>query len=151
MTRVTVTGGNKSGAYLAALADRMTKGEVQVGFLEGSTYPAGEKNKPLHVAQVAFWNNFGTTRTPPRPFFSNMVRDQSPRWGKQLAAVSKAANFDTAVSLGRMGEHIKDQLVKAIVDWPADNAPSTAQRKGFNKGLIDTGVMQRSVGVVVKT
>jgi hypothetical protein len=104
---------------------------------------------PLPIATVAFWNNFGTTRAPARPFFSNMIAEKSPGWGRKLAAVAKAANYDTKLTLQRMGEGIQGQLVKYIVDWPADNAPLTVAIKGFNKGLVDQGIMQRSTGYQV--
>jgi hypothetical protein len=101
---------------------------------------------PLPVATVAFWNNFGTKTAPARPFFSNMIAEKSPGWGKKLANVAKAVNYDSRLTLHRMGEGIAGQLVKSIVDWPADNAPLTVAIKGFNKGLIDRGIMQRAVG-----
>src|SRR5271154_1551742 len=30
---------------------------------------------PLSVATVAFWNNFGTSNAPARPFFSDMIAE----------------------------------------------------------------------------
>ena len=104
---------------------------------------------PLPVATVAFWNNFGTQRAPARPFFSNTVRDKSPEWGNDLGKIAVALGYETRAVLAAMGSRIKDQIVKAIVDWPADNAPLTEAIKGFNKGLIDSGVMQREVGYEV--
>lgn len=104
---------------------------------------------PLSVATVAFWNNFGTSRAPARPFFSDMIAEDSPTWGRKLAAVAKAAKYDTKLTLARMGEGIQGRLVKKIVEWPADNAPLTVAIKGFNKGLIDQGIMQRSTGYEV--
>lgn len=105
----------------------------------------------LPVATVAFWNNNGTSRVPARPFFTDMIAEQSPKWGSQLTSVLLAAKYDSKIALGRMGVLINDQLVKKIVDWPADNAPLTVAIKGFNKGLIDKGVMQRSSGYQVLT
>jgi hypothetical protein len=142
---VTVSGGDRTAAYLKELAAKMKAGEVRVGFLERATYPAAPGQPTLHVAQVAFWNNFGTSRAPARPFFSNTVKTKSPGWGEDMAKIAKAVNYDTAQVLKLMGERIKDQIVTAIVQWPADNAPSTVERKGFNKGLVDRGVMQRNV------
>ena len=104
----------------------------------------------LHVAQVAFWDEFGTETAPPRPFFRNMIHDESPKWGTQLATALRKTQQNGDAALELMGERIKDQLVKSIVQWPADNAPLTVAIKGFNKGLIDKGVMQRSVGFEVK-
>ena len=139
------SGGKSLGPYLRDLASKMSKGSVRVGFLEGATYPSAPGKKTLTVAQVAFWNNFGTSRAPARPFFSNTIAEQSPTWGKKLAAIAKATNYDTKRTLALMGENIKDDIVRSIVDWPRDNAESTEQRKGFNKGLIDQGIMQRAV------
>jgi hypothetical protein len=105
---------------------------------------------PLPVATVAYWNNFGTARAKARPFFSNMIAEKSPGWGKKLGNVAKAAGYNTKLTLQRMGEGIQGQLVKYIVDWPADNAPLTVAIKGFNKGLVDQGIMQRAVGYEVR-
>lgn len=104
---------------------------------------------PLSVATVAFWNNFGTPTAPARPFFSDMIAEDSPKWGAKLGRVAKAAHYDTKLTLARMGEGIQGRLVKKIVDWPADNAPLTVAIKGFNKGLIHQGIMQRSTGYEV--
>jgi hypothetical protein len=145
-----VTGGDKTGPYLRALAAKMQSGEVHVGFLEGATYPDDGKGNTLHVAQVAFWNEFGTSRAPSRPFFRTTVAEKSPSWGAEVAKIAKATGFRTLETLRLMGERIKDQLVTAIVQWPADNAPSTVERKGFNKGLVYRGVMQRAVDYEVK-
>ena len=105
----------------------------------------------LSVAQVAFWQNFGTKRAKARPFFSNTIDELKPTLGERLAKVAKATGFDTAKTLALMGTGIKDKIVKSIVDWPADNADFTVALKGFNKGLIHHGIMQRSVDFEVKT
>lgn len=107
--------------------------------------------KALPVATVAFWQNFGTSRAPARPFFSDMIAEDSPTWGRKLAKIHKAANYDSKLTLERMGEYIQGRLVKKIVDWPADNAPLTVAIKGFNKGLIDSAAMQNATGYEVKT
>lgn len=142
---VTISGGDKLGPKLRELAAKLTKGEVRVGFLEKATYPSAPGKSTLHVAQVAFWNEFGTTRAPARPFFRNTVSAKSPAWGEDMAKIAKAVGLDTVKILRLMGERIKDQLVTAITEWPADNAPSTEAAKGFNKGLIHTTTMQRAV------
>lgn len=156
----TIRGGKQLERTLASTVAKLTTaGAVRVGFLEGATYPTTERGSSalrkfrkgakspgaaLSVATVAFWNNFGTSRAPARPFFTEMIAENSPRWGSDLAKVLVAAGYDSRLALGRMGVVINDQLVKKIVDWPADNAPRTVLIKGFNKGLIHRGVMQRS-------
>ena len=152
---VTLNGGGQMNAYLSRLAQRLGRGAaVNVGFLEGATYPADAKRKRkggLKVAQVAFWNEFGTVRAPARPFFRTVVKQESPGWGVKLAKIAKATGYDSKQTLGQMGEGIKGQIVKSIVDWDVPgNAPYTIAKKGFDKPLIDSGVMQRAVDYVVK-
>lgn len=192
-----IKGGTKLERYLTRTAERLGNGAtVRVGFLEGATYPAQERNatkllkgldklnavgpfqkgaKPsrlrdyrkslklkattfvgppqppivLTVATVAFWNNYGTTTAPARPFFTNMIEHDSPNWSAALAKAVLTARYDSRRALRLVGEHINDKLVQSIVDWPADNAPLTVVIKGFNKGLIDKGIMQRSTGYEV--
>ncbi len=145
-TKNHVIGGKKLDLALQALEKKITRGGVlRVGFLEKSTYPAGKKGEALHVAQVAFWNEFGTTRAPPRPFFRTTIQHKSKEWGDRVAKAVVATNYDGPKALGLVGQSMRDDVENAVAQWPADNAPTTAARKGFNKGLIDTGVMQRAV------
>lgn len=107
-------------------------------------------SKTLPVATVAFWANFGTKRAKARPFFSDMIAEDSPTWGIKYAKILKAAQYNNQLALHRMGVYISGRLVRKISDWPADNAPLTIAIKGFNKGLVDRGVMQHAVGYDVK-
>lgn len=134
----------------ARIGDRTTS--VDVGFLEGATYPAGKgENAGLPVAQVAFWNEFGTKRAPPRPFFRAAIAQHSAEWGTELGKAVKQTDYNARNAMSIMGLVIGDQIVASIV---ATNSPplaqSTIDRKGFDKPLIDTGVMQRSVDFVVR-
>ena len=98
--------------------------------------------KLLYVAQVAFWNEFGTVRAPPRPFFRGMIERQSPGWGPLMAGRLKANRFDAARTLDQMGSTINDQLRQSIVDLTSPpNAPFTIMMKGSAKPLVDTGQM----------
>jgi hypothetical protein len=144
---VTLSGGEKLKAKLAELAGKVGRGGVlHVGFLANATYPDG-----LQVAQVAFWNEFGTVNQVPRPFFRRMIRACSGRWGAELGAVLKATGFDVKRSLAQMGTRIKDQLVESINELTSPPLKaSTIRRKGFDKPLIDTAVMVRSSDFVVK-
>jgi hypothetical protein len=63
-----VAGGGKLKRYLEALESATGSASgVRAGFLENATYPATAKRESLHVAQVAFWNEFGTVTAPPPP------------------------------------------------------------------------------------
>ena len=50
-------------------------------------------------------------------------------------------------TLALMGEGIKGQIAESIQNLhePA-NAPATVRKKGFDKPLIDTGTLWRSIG-----
>jgi hypothetical protein len=148
-----VKGGDKLASALREIAAKLGSdtAAVKVGFLEGATYPGGDENAGLPVAQVAFWNEFGTIKAPPRPFFRNAIAQHSPQWGPALGSALKQGSYGARKALTLMGTLIKDQVVQSIVDTNSPPlAPSTVARKGFDKPLIDTGVMQRSVDFVVE-
>ena len=104
----------------------------------------------LYVAQVAWWDEYGRKNQKPRPFMRNTIAAESKLWGRMVAAGMAEHGYNSALVLQLLGEHIRDRFVKAIVDWPADNAPLTVAIKGFNKGLIHQGIMQRHVDYEVK-
>jgi hypothetical protein len=129
---------------LEAIGKKMGSGTMRVGFLEGATYPNGTP-----VAEVAFYNEFGTINMPPRPFFRNMISEESPNWPKKMAG-ALAAGYDGPEALGLMGEDIKGALQQSITTLASPAlAPSTVHAKGFDKPLIDTGHMLNSVSYEV--
>ena len=79
MVAKSFSGGEKLQAALAELAKKVSKAaSVEVGFLEGATYPDGTS-----VAMIAAIDEFGAPAngTPPRPYFRNMIAKDSPDWG----------------------------------------------------------------------
>lgn len=142
----TIRGGDKFEKKLAELVAKFgsSKEVLRVGFLENATYPDGTL-----VAAVAAYNNFGTRRIPPRPFFSNMVRQKSGGWPMTLANLLKTNDINKSLAL--MGEGIKGQIQQSIKDT---NSPPlsavTVKAKGFDKPLINTSHMINSVSYEVK-
>jgi len=135
---------------------------VNVGFDADAQYPAAYSTRVDHrvspkrttrsVAQVAFWNEFGTKKSPARPFFRTMIAEKSAQWPDSLAYVLKAVNYDAKRALTQMGMGIQGQLVQSIRDWDSPpNAAFTIAVKGFNKPLIDEGIMVKSVTYRVST
>jgi hypothetical protein len=104
----------------------------------------------LPVATVAAWDEWGHGATPARPFFRQTIAAGRSTWGKNVLQIAKANSYNGDVVLEKMGTLIKDQITTAIVQWPADNAALTVKIKGFNKGLEDRGIMQRSVDFEVQ-
>jgi hypothetical protein len=105
------------------------------------------------VALVAAVQNFGSSAKgiPPRPFFSNMIKDNSASWGPGLGKLLKATDYDATRSLGLMGEEIKGELQESIITFSgAPLSDATVAAKGFATPLIDTGVMLNSVDYEVE-
>lgn len=147
---VQISGGGELASALAEIAKSVSKASsVDVGFLENATYPDGTS-----VAMVAAIQEFGAPSRgiPPRPFFRNMIAKNSGDWPDIIAANLKANNYDGSKTLGQVGAMIKGELQQSITDT---NSPplkqSTIDRKGSDKPLIETGVMQRSVDYAVKS
>lgn len=148
-----VKGGDKFAQTLAAMSRDVAKAEsVDIGFLPDKTYPDGTP-----VALVAAVNEFGNQSyppkgTPPRPFFRGMIARESPHWGRDISELMKLNGYDTLTVLTKMGIKISEELQQSINDFvgiPLKQA--TIDAKGFDKQLIDTGVMVKSVDFVVKT
>lgn len=123
------------------------KQSVKVGFLADATYPDGTS-----VALVAATQNFGSPSRgiPPRPFFSNVIRDKSASWGSSLIAILRNQRYDVPASLALLGEGIAGQIRTSIQELNEPPlADATVARKGFAKPLIDDSIMINSVGVEV--
>jgi len=144
---------------LQSIADKLgTAGKVQIGFFEDATYPPayttrqkfrinGGKRKPVPVAQVAFWNIYGTKKTPPRDFMGAAIRANQSYWPQDIADLAKAHSYDARKVLELMGESIKDDIVHYIEVWSQPpNSKVTVAIKGFNKPLTDEGIMKANVG-----
>lgn len=142
-----VTGGDRASAILDAIAAHIEQaGILHVGFLESETYPDGTP-----VAQVAYWNEFGTEHIPPRPFFRHLIETNKSGWSLAFGNLMKSNNYDVNRVFALMGEGMKDQLTRAIIDFSdPNNAPATVDKKGFDNPLIDTGVMQKATGYEIK-
>lgn len=133
--------GDGLAAALKGISAKMSS-SVEVGFLEGATYPDGTP-----VASVAFWNEYGNGSAPPRPFFRTMIEKEKESWPGKLAAAYKATGGDGDKALALVGEDIDGALKQSINDFSSPAlAQSTIDRKGFDKPLIDTGHMINSTG-----
>ena len=125
MATVTVKGGDKIAATLRRIAANIEKGKtLNVGFLAGATYPATvhrPKQGGMSVAQVAFWNEYGTIRSPPRPFFRQMIENNEASWPAMLTAGLKQHAYDADAALKILGIEMTAQLQESIQhgDFPA--------------------------------
>ena len=123
--------------------------EVEVGFFEEDRY--GPENENLPVAQVAFYNEFGTVHNPTRPFMAETFED-----GLVQTYMRKSIKgiFENVLLNGRavqrllreLGDGIAEQMMVRILNYPGSNSRETIERKeGRNTPLRDTEFMMNSV------
>lgn len=139
-----LSGGDKLEDFLKDLGKKIKQSaSVEVGFMEDATYEDGTP-----VALVAMIQDYGApaANIPPRPFFRNMIQAESEHWGEDLATLLKSTDYNSEQALDLMGEEIAGNLRDSINEFDSvPLAPATIASKGFDKQLIDTAHMFRSV------
>lgn len=105
---------------------------VKVGILDNSKYPDGAS-----VATVAFMNEYGTSKIPPRPFFRQTISEQKSNW-TQLAKDSIKMGYSIEHTLGLVGAQMQTDLQYKIMTFTTPpNAPYTIAKKGVDSPLRD--------------
>lgn len=137
---------------LSSLIKRTTEidnTEVEIGFWEDRY---GPENDNLSVAQVAAYNNFGTSFNPTRPFmddtFEDIMYQAYMARGVKNVFISVLTNGrGTQRLLRELGERIKGMMQLTILEYAANggNSQKTIEKKGRDSPLIDTGKMLESV------
>ena len=94
------------------------KTEVQIGFLEGSTYPDGT-SVPMVAAIQEFGAPNATFPIPPRSFFRTMIANKSSEWGPAIETLLKNNGYDAVAALTQAGLAIEGQLRQSITDISA--------------------------------
>ena len=139
----TATGGDNLIRRLQAYARTEGPHTVAVGFGWGDTYPTGQ-SLPL----IAAIQEYGAPAKgiPPRPFMRLTMARNKGAWPAIAAARYKARGGDLRATLQDMGEVVRGDIQDTIrSNVPPPNAPITEARKGFNRTLIDTGLMLQHV------
>lgn len=143
---------------------KVREGTVRVGFFEDKRY-----DDDLPVAQVAFWNEYGTKvehGMPPRPFMRPAVFEKKSDLEEKLRSRYRQAFKDgenTMNVLEAFGEYVVDIIQKKIdATFTPENAPITIKggwlgfkgkrknvyvvgKSGKSHPLKDTGYMYDSV------
>lgn len=119
--------------------------KVKVGFFEEDSYDDGTP-----VAQVAAWNEYGTSFHPERPFMRETLEDRKTRRAllKGMMAAAKATIHNTGNArriLATLGLLITEEIKVTIANYPGSNSARTIAAKGFDRPLYDTGKMLESV------
>ena len=118
---------------------------LEVGFFEVSKYENG-----VYVASVASFNEYGTAKIPPRPFFRNAIAKNSNKWNDILTSELRNS-VDVELAYNRVGEVAKGDIVESIMQTNTPpNSPLTIAKKKSSKPLVDTSFMRSSVNYKVK-
>ena len=135
-----IYGGNKLKTTLKDLSKTKQKA-LSVGFYPNSKYDNG-----LPVAQVAFWNEYGTSKIPERPFFrhANIMASKKMISSFKTNKISKSKsiiNQNQINTIGKMWAVTIQESIEGKQITYVPNAPSTIKQKGHDKPLIDTELM----------
>lgn len=129
--------------------EQLAKMEVQVGFQADS----GSYENGATLAEVAAYNELGTSSTPARPFMRKSFENHEKELQNACDQVNKtlAKGGTTQQALDELGAFVKGLVQEEIVSGDfAPNAESTIAKKGSEQPLIDTGFMRQSVNYQVK-
>jgi hypothetical protein len=101
-------------------------------------------------AQVAEWNEFGTSRIPARPFVRNTMDKNAGRYARFLVDQARAglggSDRSYRQALNKLGLLMVGDVQQTISNGvPPPNAPSTIAKKGSSTPLVDTGLMRSEV------
>src|SRR3954464_7885117 len=111
---------------------------VKVGIMDG-----GGGTKGASVLENAMYNEFGTSRIPPRPFMQTTYDQNEAEVRKFidfLADKIAVGQLDASRALKLMGEDYQLRIQKTIrnaKDWAVPNDPKTIEMKGSSSPLID--------------
>lgn len=125
---------------------------VKVGVFENAQpYPDGTT-----VAEVAFWNEYGTQTIPERSFIRSSVDENKNKWSRELEKDYKdiLGGKNTVENvLNKFGVKIQAAIQDKIltINYPP-NSPYTIAKKGFNNPLVDSKHLWRNIAyeVVIK-
>lgn len=114
---------------LAEIAAELESKTMRVGIMETKSYQDG----PL-IAQVGYWNEYGTDTIPSRPFFRTAIANVKGEMVETIAKSLRKNDVETALRHG--GEVLANELKTQVLTWSdPPNAPSTQRKKGFNAPL----------------
>ena len=139
----------REGEQFVKNMEDLRKLAVYVGFTEES----GSYDDGTTIAQIAAYNEFGTSTIPARPFMQDTVnQNQEAIVASIEQAMTMIKNWTPAKEiLNRIGVSSVALMQKQIRDGQYEpNSPVTVAIKGSSHPLIDTGRMWQSIHYVIR-
>jgi hypothetical protein len=138
--------------YLQKLT-KLNSLEIAVGFPKGKI-PQSHYDNGASILDVAIWNEYGTSKTPRRPFLNQSNVALTSNYNKMYSSIvtdNKIKADSVEKELNKIALVSESIVKKTIRDGSYEpNAPSTIKRKGSSRPLIDTGAMLNAVTSVVR-
>lgn len=135
----------KRGGIEALVKRAKTSGTVDVGIIDAGKHQDSEAN----IAQIGFWNEFGTITIPERSFMRATTKEKRKEikaLRNKLLKKVQAGEISTEQALGLLGDFVRDLIQQKIVSLKSPaNADSTVAKKGSSNPLIDTGQLRNSI------
>jgi len=134
----------------------MASATVKAGVLAGATYPSDmikdartgreypDPRAGLPVASIAAALEYGHGQNRPRPFMQQTVAQRRKEWTEGVVKLVESGQ-SPAQAVGIIGQVMKEDIMKTISDWPADNSKEWAAFKGFSHGLVFTSHLLKSI------
>ena len=137
------------GRRFFAEMEKLRSKRVFIGFQAGKVID----DRGVDMAQIAMFNELGTSTAPARPFLRQTadenLDDIKAFGGEKIQDIAEGGMAEDALKqLGVYGKGLVQEQIKNGTFEP--NAPSTIRRKKSDKPLIDTGKMRQSVNFVIK-
>lgn len=142
---------SSGGKKLETIAIRMAKLDkhaVAVGVHEDAGMHG---DSGTTVAQIAAWNEYGTSRIPERSFLRTTVHESEKKYVAALRKIVKKSidsdEKNPKTMMGLFGRQVENDVKKKIVDIrePPNNPATIARKKGVDNPLIDTGQLLNSI------
>jgi hypothetical protein len=166
MAEVTVTGGERWQKLFKSLIAEASKTSLEIGLLEGRAGSYAEYGG-MNTATIGFWHEFGTSRTPARPFLRRALNENGKDWieaAKAYLKTGQAKMVSNPAELLRLmltvvGNQAVDDI-KQLFDAGAIEPPVSerrekekAKRKPESVGspLVFSGNLSQAIAFEVKT
>lgn len=140
---------------IAAEFAKLKGAYVSIGVHEDAgSYPAKGGSEGPTIAEVAWWNEFGTERIPSRSFLRNTVdanRGYIDKLREAKLEQMKAGQITAIQVLSAIGFNVREMVKKAILsNMPPANAPATVkykEREAINpiQTLVATHTLFRAI------
>lgn len=125
--------------------------EIAVG-VQGAEAAEKYEDSGATVAEVAIWNEFGTSKIPQRPFM-RQTAEKKGNWGELTTKTWNDVINGLNPGLGAqlIGQKARGDIQKEIANGQfTPNAPRTIAKKGSSRPLINKGRLRGSITFKVR-